>query len=127
MTRFTDRFNLTFIRYLMVTVLNTLTTYALYLLGLRLMPYPLAYSSAYLAGIFIAYALNSLFVFRQPLSWKKALQYPLVYVVQYLLGLFMLTVLVEMLRVDAQFAALLNVVVTLPITYVLSRFILTRA
>jgi putative flippase GtrA len=113
------------VRYLLVAATNTVSTYVLFVLLLNWLPYPLSYSLVYVGGIFLAYTLNSYFVFYQPLSWRKALQYPLVYVVQYLIGLGVISFLVEGLHVDPRLGALLNVVITLPITFVLSRLIIT--
>ena len=117
-------FDRAFIRYLLTGALNTGLTYLLYLLILAVAPYQVAYTVAYVSGIFTSYIFNSLFVFREALDWKKAIKYPLVYVVQYLIGLIVLSALVEALSIEPSIAALLNIIVTIPITFILSRAII---
>lgn len=109
------------LRFLAAGALNTGLTYLLYLLLLLALPYRLAYTGSYAAGIVISYALNTWYVFREPWSWKKLMAFPAVYAVQYLLGLLVITALVEWVSIPARYAPLLAVVVTLPATYLLSR------
>lgn len=113
-------------RYLISGGINTLLTYGVYLLALFVVPYFVAYTISYISGIVISYLLNSIFVFKQALNWKSAFQYPLVYVVQYILGSILITFFVEIVGLDASIAALANVVVLLPITFVLTRFVLVK-
>jgi putative flippase GtrA len=110
-----------FVRYLAVGVVNTAVSYAVYLALLQFMPYGLAYTAAYVAGILIAYALQSRFVFATEASWRTFFAFPLIYIVQYAVGLVALRVLVEggvMSRELALFAVLL---VTVPAGFVMSR------
>jgi putative flippase GtrA len=71
-----------------------------------------------------AYLLNARFVFHKPLNWKTAFQFPLVYVVQYLAGVALLSFWVEVLQVGDLIAPLLVIACTVPVTFVLSRFII---
>ncbi|MEO1287406.1 MAG: GtrA family protein [Chloroflexota bacterium] len=114
------------LRYILVGGLNTGITYLIYLLVLLFAQYIIAYTVSYVSGIVISYVLNSLFVFRQPLQWSKAIQYPVVYVVQFVIGSILITFFVEVLAIDPSLAALANVIVLLPISFILTRFILTR-
>jgi len=113
-----------FIRYIVGGAVNTFLGWFIYLFFLLLMPYQIAYSTAYVCGVFMSYYINSRFVFNQPLDWKKALQYPLVYVVQYIAGITFLTLLVEVFNFPETLAPLAGVLLTLPITFLLSRFII---
>ncbi|MEO0595298.1 MAG: GtrA family protein [Chloroflexota bacterium] len=123
MTKFTKSETL---RYILVGGLNTGITYLIYLLVLLFAQYIIAYTVSYVSGIVISYVLNSLLVFRQPLQWSKAIQYPVVYVVQFIIGSILITFFVEVLAIDPSLAALANVIVLLPISFILTRFILTR-
>jgi putative flippase GtrA len=49
--------------------------------------------------------------------------FPLVYVVQYLIGITLLPVLIEVLGFDPLIAQPVVIVVTMPVTYLLSRLI----
>jgi putative flippase GtrA len=104
--------------------LNTILTYGIYLLLVSFVAYPTAYTLSYAAGIFISYSLNARFVFREKLRLSKALQYPVVYLVQYLLGLGLLYLLVEVAHMTKFIAPVVIVLITVPCTYLLSRYVI---
>jgi putative flippase GtrA len=116
--------NLEFIRFVLIGLVNTGLTYVLYLLLLFVVPYTIAYSISYIAGIFLSYFLNSKFVFKTKLQLSKALQFPLVYIVQYLLGLVLIYVLVDLFNFNKTIVPILIVIISMPITFVLSKFII---
>jgi putative flippase GtrA len=107
-----------------VGAVNSGLTYLVYLTLLRGISYRWAYSLSYVAGIFLAFGLNSLFVFRVPLRWRKLLPYPSVYLVQYLLGLCVVYAGVELLGWDERLMPILVLVVTVPVSFVLTRWVL---
>ena len=100
---------------------NTLTGYLIYAFLLLLLPYLISYSIGFVFSIFVSYFFNSIFVFKQELTLSKALKYPLVYVNQYVLGAVSLYLLVHFLAINKLVAPLLVVVLTIPVTYFLSR------
>lgn len=108
----------------MAGALNTGLTYVAYLALLQVVSYRWAYSASYVAGIFLSFVLNSLYVFRTPLSWRRLLPYPSVYLVQYLLGLAVVYVGVELLRWDERLMPVAVLVVTVPVSFVMNRWIL---
>lgn len=112
------------IRFAGVGLLNSAAGYALYLLLLRFLSYPVSFALTYAAGIFISYALHSRFVFRRSLEWNKALRYPAVYGIQYILSALLLWAAVEFLAVDPRIAALLAVALTVPVVFWMSRRII---
>lgn len=112
-------------RFLICGGLNTLLTYAVYALCLIILPYKISYSLAYICGIFISYYLNSHFVFRESVSLGKFLQYPMVYLVQYILGIVILHICIELLHFSEWLAPFLVIVLSLPVTFILSKFIIT--
>ena len=99
-------------------------SYAIYVVLLLFLIYPVAYSLAYFLGIFISYYLNSRFVFKRDVRLVKAFQYPLVYLVQYLLGVSLLSVLIEIFSLNKFIAPALVIMITIPVTFFLSRFII---
>lgn len=121
--RFIDRES---VRFVFSGGLNTVATYAVYLVLLPLAGYAIAYSVAYVGGIFFGYYLSARLVFQQPLQWRHAVQYPLVYVLQYGLGILLTAVLIEGLHLDAFYAPALVIVATLPATFLLARWIIKR-
>lgn len=112
------------VRFVFFGAVNTLLTYILYALLLRLLPYQAAYTVSYALGIFISYFLNARYVFREKMRLSRALQYPVVYIVQYLLSIAMLYLLVEVFHIPTLIAPALIVIATVPITFLLSRFII---
>ncbi len=115
-----------FARFLIVGAANTLSTYLLYLLLLAFFPYLIAYSLAYCVGVVVSYFLNSYFVFRRPFSLATFLAFPVVYVVQYGLGALILWLLVERAGVAPQYAMAAVIGATIPVTFLMSRFVLRK-
>ncbi len=116
-----------FLRFLIVGGLQTALSYGIFLLLNLFLPYPVAYSIAYGCGIFISYFLNVLFVFRENISLASFLKFPLVYVIQYLLGLALLWLFVDRLGLPPAWAMLGVITITVPITFLTSRFILKKS
>lgn len=115
-----------FQRFLIAGGLNTGATYVLYLALLRVLPYALAYSATYLAGIVLGYLLNAYWVFRGTPSVRSALQYPAAYVLNYLFGLGSLWIFVEALYLPQWVAPLAVLAITTPVMYLMSGFIFRR-
>ncbi|WP_245204196.1 GtrA family protein [Ammoniphilus resinae] len=115
-----------FFRFVLVGILNTAATYIIYLLFLYLFNHNISYTIAYILGILIGYFLNSKITFRVELTLKKFIQFPLVYLIQYLINLVMLNVLIFNLDVDKRIAPLLVIIISIPITFILSKVILKR-
>jgi putative flippase GtrA len=115
-----------FLRFLIIAAMNTGATFLIYLVLLLIVPYGLAYTGSYVLGIFLSYCLNASFVFRERLRISCALQYPVVYLVQYVLGITALYVLVERVGCSKAVAPLLVVLVSLPVTFLLSRYLIKR-
>jgi putative flippase GtrA len=108
-------------------VANTVVTYAVYLALIRIMPYLAAYLAAYVVGIVIAYVVNSVLVFRVPLSLGRFFAYPLVYVVQYVIAAGVLAVCVEYVGLSVSIAPLAVIAAMIPVSYLLNRFALSRS
>jgi putative flippase GtrA len=113
--------NREFYRFIFWGGVNTLSGYLIYAFLLLVLPYLLSYTVAFIISIFISYLLNSKFVFNQPLKLSKAVKYPAVYLAQYLIGTTSLYLLVQILRVNKLLAPVFVIVLTIPVTYLLSR------
>lgn len=109
------------LRYLVAGAVNTALSYAVYLALLPLLPYGWAYTVAFAAGLLVAYALQSRFVFGAQPSWRTFFAFPAVYVVQYAVGVLVLRGLVETGLVSRELALAAVLVVTVPAGYLLSR------
>lgn len=106
--------------------INTAFTYGLYF-GLQvIMPYQAAYALAFFTGIVFSYWFNATIVFNTAVSWKGFLAFPLVYLAQYLLSALLLSIFVEEFGIPQSVAPLVVIIVTIPITFVLTRWFLRR-
>lgn len=112
--------------FLLCGAANTGLTYGLYALFLFLVSYKLAYSLAYVCGIIFSYYLNSKFVFKQPVTLAKFLKYPVVYIVQYGLGIVILYICIDILDISKWLAPIVVIVISLPVTFGLSKMIIKR-
>ncbi|WP_232278715.1 GtrA family protein [Paenibacillus sp. 481] len=115
-----------FLKFVVVGIVNTASTYLIYLLLLSVLSYTLSYTVSYVCGIFISYVLNTYYVFKEKLNYKKMIQYPLVYVVQYVLNAIMLYLLIDYLGLEKEYAPLIVIILSIPITFILSRLIIKK-
>lgn len=111
------------VRFILAGGLNTVVTLVLYVALLAFLPHPLAYTLTFVAGVVLSYLLNRSFVFRSVGGVATMLLFPLVYVVQYLVGLLVILVWVDLLSLPAALASIAAVIVTLPITFALLRWL----
>lgn len=116
-----------FARFIAGGVGNTLATYALYLLLLMVLDYRVAYTVAYISGIFLAYWIGLRFVFRERSSWAKLSRFPIVYAVQYVMGVIVIMVCVGVFGAPEALAPLAAIALSVPITFLLSRRILRNS
>ena len=113
-----------FSRFLLVGVVNSLTSYLIYISLLEFIGYVLAYSVAYCIGIGISYLLNVYFVFKGNASVASFVKFPVVYFVQYCLGVGVLWLLVDRLGIVPAIALIAVIIGTIPVTFLTSRFVL---
>jgi len=113
-----------FARFVVAGAVNTITSYAIYLTLLQWMPYLAAYTIAYAVGIGISYLLLTRFVFGAPRRLATAMRFPLVYVAQYLTGSAIILLLVEAWGIRSSIAAIVAIIGSIPVSFLLSRFVL---
>lgn len=114
-----------FARFLIVGATNTAFSYVVFLALYLVMHYQAAYALSYAAGIVLSYFLNVHFVFKTRRSLASFLKFPFVYLLQYGLGALVLGLLVRK-GVDPRLAMLGVIAITVPITFLASRFVLKR-
>jgi len=114
------------LKFVVGGAINTAFTYCLYFGLQAILHYQVAYALAFTSGIAFSYWFNAKIVFKTPISWKGLFAFPLVYLVQYLLSAMLLSVFVERLAVPQSVAPLVVIVLTIPITFVLTRWFLRR-
>lgn len=120
-------FEIRLFRFAVSGGMNTIATFLLYLILVGFTDYHIAFTISFVVGIAIAYTLNSRYVFDVGFSWRSLSRYPAVYLIQYGLGLLLLSVEVGCLGFDKRLAPLINVVVLLPLTFLLNKWFLAGA
>jgi len=115
-----------FIKFIGVGVINTVASYLLYVLLVLFLNYQLSYAISFAFGIILSFLLNTKYVFEVKKTIKKFVLFPLVYLVQYLLGAFMMNIVVEIIEINKFFAPLVVTIFLLPISFLLSKKILTN-
>lgn len=112
-----------FVRFIISGGLNTVVTYGIYLVLLQQMSYQVSYTIAYVFGILLSYVLSRVFVFQSHKGLKSVLLFPLVYLVQYGAGILILWFCIDMMGINQKIAPLIVIAITIPITFLLSRFV----
>lgn len=115
-----------FVRFLISGGINTGATFAVYLVLLHFVAYKLAYSIAYIFGIILAFLINRFFVFRTHRGWQSFMLFPFVYLAQYLVSMAIVWTCVDQLDLKKEVAPLIAVMITIPLTFILSRFVFGR-
>jgi putative flippase GtrA len=111
------------LRFLVAGATNTAITFAVYVALLLMVSHQVAYSLAFVFGVALAYVLNRTFVFGARGGVGAMALFPMVYVAQYIVGLLVVTVWVDVLGLPPALASMAAVMLTIPLTYVLSRWI----
>lgn len=118
--------NQQFVRFLFMGAVSTALMYVLYLLFCMALNYQLAFLLAYIIAVIAAYYLNAIYVFKKKVSMQAFLRFPLVYVLQYGIGALFLGIFVEKFGVPKTIAPLVIIALTMPISFVLIRYVLTK-
>lgn len=113
-------------RYLVAGGSTTGFTYLLYALLLLRMDAKPAYALSYVLGIVWSYFVNTVWVFRRKWTWRGLMSFPLVYLVQAGLSYLLFVLLLDHWSLPALAAPLVTIVLMLPLTYLLGRFVIHR-
>jgi putative flippase GtrA len=109
--------------FMLMGTLSTLVMLGLYMLLNMIIQYQMAYFLSYVVTVIISYFLNTLLVFKKPVSLRTFLQFPIVYIVQYIISALMLEVMVR-IGFSVTYAPVLIIILLLPLTFFLSRLVL---
>lgn len=114
-----------FLRFVVMGGLNTAITYGIFLLCHLWLGHQASYAIAYVCGIVLSYFINATVVFRTAMSLRSFGLYPLVYLVQYGVGAIVLELAIRVLNVPTLLAPLLGIAASIPVTFVLARWVLS--
>ncbi|MCL7368019.1 MULTISPECIES: GtrA family protein [Streptomyces] len=110
--------------FAVVGVVNTGTYYGLYLLFLLRLPYLLAHVLAFLLSMVGSFFLNARFTYRTRPTWRKFLLFPLTNAANFAITTAGVYLIVDVLRAGSRFAPLLASAAAIPVTFVVSRWIM---
>ena len=113
------------LRFALVGVANTFVYYLLYRLLLPVLPYVVAHLLAWAAGMVFSFFANSRFTFGVRPTWRRFLAYPLITLITVGATTAGAVLLVEGARVDERYATLIATVAVIPLTFLLTRLVLT--
>ncbi|HDC5315343.1 TPA: flippase GtxA [Staphylococcus aureus] len=114
------------LKFIIVGGINTLNYYVVYLLLLKLfhIEYMISHITGFIVAFVISYYLNCYFVYRVKPTWRKFISFPITQLVNASLQTVLLYVFVSWLNLPAEIASFAGLVITIPITFVLSKWIL---
>ncbi|PNZ27674.1 GtrA family protein [Staphylococcus croceilyticus] len=114
------------IKFVIVGGINTLDYYLVYLILLKLfnVHYMLSHIIGFVVSFIISYYLNCYFVYNVKPTLKKFLSFPLTQVVNMGMQTLFLYVFVRWFNFPSEIAPFVGLIVTIPITFVLSKWLL---
>ncbi|AGO30802.1 TPA: flippase GtxA [Staphylococcus aureus] len=114
------------LKFIIVGGINTLNYYVVYLLLLKLLhiEYMISHITGFIVAFVISYYLNCYFVYRVKPTWRKFISFPITQIVNVSLQTVLLYVFVSWLNLPAEIAPFAGLIITIPITFVLSKWIL---
>lgn len=116
-----------FLRFVIVGVINTLNYYLIYILLLSLnVPYIGSHSIAFGISMIGSFYLNCYFTYKTKPTFKKFFQFPLTYVVNYSVTTSSLYIIVDLLHMNIFIAPLISFILPIPFTYIVSKWILDK-
>lgn len=114
------------LKFIIVGGINTLNYYVVYLLLLKLLhiEYMISHITGFIVAFVISYYLNCYFVYRGKPTWRKFISFPITQIVNISLQTVLLYVFVSWLNLPAEIAPFAGLIITIPITFILSKWIL---
>ncbi|SCS54163.1 Putative sugar translocase in surface polysaccharides biosynthesis [Staphylococcus aureus] len=114
------------LKFIIVGGINTLNYYVVYLLLLKLfhIEYMISHITGFIVAFVISYYLNCYFVYRVKPTWRKFISFPITQLVNVSLQTVLLYVFVSWLNLPAEIAPFAGLIITIPITFILSKWIL---
>lgn len=114
------------IKFVIVGGMNTLNYYIVYLCLLKLLEvnYLVSHISGFIISFVISYYLNCYFVYKVTPTWRKFLKFPLTQVVNMGMQTLLLYIFVQWFGISSVIAPFAGLIITIPITFVLSKYIL---
>jgi len=114
------------IKFIIVGGINTLNYYIVYLILLKLLGinYLVSHISGFIVSFIISYYLNCYFVYKVTPTLRKFIKFPLTQLVNMGMQTLLLYVFVQWFHISSVIAPFAGLIITIPITFVLSKYLL---
>ncbi|MCD8826906.1 GtrA family protein [Staphylococcus gallinarum] len=118
--------HLEIIKFIIVGGINTIDYYIVYLFLLKILGlnYLISHLTGFIVSFIISYYLNCYFVYKVTPTWKKFIQFPITQVINMGMQTLLLYIFVQWFQVSSVIAPFVGLVITIPITFILSKYIL---
>jgi putative flippase GtrA len=113
-------------RFAVVGVINTGVYYICYLILQSFLPYLAAHILAIIIAMVGSFFMNTYWTFQTQPTWRKFAVFPLTNLTNYVMTTVGVVVLVEGFAMDERIAPLVAAAAAIPVTFVLTRRILTN-
>jgi putative flippase GtrA len=113
-----------FARWFWVGVANTLFSLGIYQVAVLVMPYPAAYTLAFVSGILTAAWGQSRFAFGTRLHTASLIRFTAVYLANYAAGLALLALLIDYFGLHKAIAPFIVLTLQIPLSFIASRLAL---
>ena len=114
------------IKFIIVGGINTLDYYLVYLILLKGIGinYMISHITGFIVSFIISYYLNCYFVYKVKPTWRKFIQFPLTQVVNMGMQRLLLYIFVQWLHISSVIAPFAGLILTIPVTFIMSKYIL---
>ena len=118
--------HLEIIKFIIVGGINTVDYYIVYLFSLKILGlnYLISHLTGFIVSFIISYYLNCYFVYKVTPTWKKFIQFPITQVINMGMQTLLLYIFVQWFQVSSVIAPFVGLIITIPITFILSKYIL---
>ncbi|MCD8821387.1 GtrA family protein [Staphylococcus gallinarum] len=118
--------HLEIIKFIIVGGINTIDYYIVYLFLLKILGlnYLISHLTGFIVSFIISYYLNCYFVYKVTPTWKKFIQFPITQVINMGMQTLLLYIFVQWFQVSSVIAPFVGLIITIPITFILSKYIL---
>lgn len=114
-------------RFILIGVFNTIHNFVWYNMFLFLkIPYQVAFTLAFIIAMTASFFLNTKFTFNTKPTLKKFIQFPVTALPNFLISQVGLFILVGLMNFEKGISGLLASLVAIPITFFVTKFILTK-
>lgn len=121
-----NQLHLEIIKFVIVGGINTFYYYVVYLLLLKVLnvQYLVSHITGFIVALIISYYLNCYFVYKVQPTLRKFLQFPITQLVNVGMQTLLLFIFVRFFHINSVIAPFAGLIITIPVTFILSKYIL---